>query len=412
MQRWLAVSDQPLRLLTYSSLFPSAALPRHGIFVAERLRQQAATGRLVSQVVSPVPWFPFRHPRFGRYADFARIPDADTVSGFQVAYPRYPAIPKLGMSLAPLLMERGSRASVSRSIAGIELVDAHFLYPDGVAAVILGRRLNVPVVLTARGSDINQFSEFAIPRRWLVWAMCSAAHVFTVSSALRQRVLELGVPEGQVTVSRNGIDLERFQLQDKLAARRRLGWPEDARIMISVGNLLELKGHHVLIDAMRSLADTKLMIVGEGPERTNLEAQIAAHDLGDRISLLGLLEQAQLPDIYAAADICLLASSREGLPNVILESIACGTPVVATAVGGVPEVINAAAAGRLVAERSARAFVDAIQALSAAKPERTATRRHAERFAWSESIGPQIDMMLRIVRDRPVHESRGVEDAR
>lgn len=407
-----AASARPLRLLTVSGLFPNPVQPRHGIFVAERLRQMLATGAVTASIVAPVPWFPSAHPRFGRYADLARVPREGRFEGCPVVRPRYPAIPKLGMGPAPLLMAAGLRPVLAQLAPAADLVDAHFLYPDGVAAVILARRLGLPVVLTARGSDVNQFGEFAVPRRWLRWAVRHADHVFAVSAALGARLEALGAPPERLSVAPNGVDLTRFGPRDRAVARARLRLPATGTLLLAVGNLLELKGHHLLIDAVAALPEVSLVILGDGPRRAALEAQVGRLGLGGRVDLPGTVPQDQLPDWYAAADFSVLASSREGMPNVVLESLACGTPVVATRVGGVPEIVDAPAAGRLVDERSAAGLREALAAALASPPDRSATRRHAERFAWRPVVERQIEIMRAAVAGRAAPLGREVADAR
>ena len=381
---------RPVRLLTLSSLFPNPVQPRHGIFVAERLRQLLRTGAVVASVVAPVPWFPSTNPRFGRYAEFARIPPSSDFEGCSVLHPRYPTIPKLGMSVAPLLMAQALMPLIRRLSADCDVIDAHFLYPDGIAATLLGRRLDKPVLLTARGSDVNQFGEFVIPRRWLSWAVRRADHVFAVSRPLAKRIVDLGATQANVSVSPNGVDLTRFSPRDRLAARARLGLDPGRGLLLAVGNLLELKGHHLMIEALTGIREFDLIILGEGPRRPMLEAQITQLGLEGRVTLPGVVAQDALPDYYSAADLTLLASSREGMPNVVLESLACGTRVVATPVGGVPDVIDAPVAGQLVSERSSNAFQESIQASLALRPDPAATRRHAERFAWKPVIDDQV----------------------
>ena len=157
-----------MKILTFSTLFPNTEKPGHGIFVETRLRHLVASGQVEARVVAPVPWFPLSHPRFGNYAQFAKVPAAETRSGIAVLHPRYPVIPKVGMNLAPALLAAGARASVARMIDegyDFDLIDAHYFYPDGVAAAMLGKYFNKPVVITARGSDITQIPAYRLPRR-------------------------------------------------------------------------------------------------------------------------------------------------------------------------------------------------------------------------------------------------------
>ncbi len=389
-----------MRILTFSSMFPSAALPRNGLFVEQRLRRLLETGEIEATVVSPVPWFPLRAAAFGRYARFADVAAEENRDGLRVLHPRYPVIPKVGMTLAPALMAAALRPVLRRLLdegPAFDLLDAHYFYPDGVAAVRLGRSLGLPVVVTARGSDVNLIPRHRLPRRMIVTAARRAAAVVTVSEALRRALLDLGVPAEQVTVLRNGVDLARFRPVDRGEARRRLDLPGDGPLLLSVGNLIEGKGHHIAVDALARLPEARLVIVGEGALSRSLAERARGLGLGDRVRLAGGVPQQRLPDYYAAADLLVLASAQEGMPNVVLESLACGTPVVATAVGGIPEVLDAPAAGRLVGQRTPGALAAAVQALLADPPGRGAVRRHAERFGWDTTTEGQLRLFRRVL---------------
>lgn len=383
-----------LRILTLTGLFPSSTQPRHGIFVAERLRQLVATGSVSARVIAPVPWFPVASPAFGRYGQYARTPRRETVLGFDVEHPRWPSLPKVGMSVAPFLLAAALEPHVRRACAGpdgAQVIDSHFLYPDGVAAWLLGRRLGVPVVMTARGSDVNVHARYRIPRALVRRAVDGAVRVITVADSLRDGLLALGADPGKVVTLRNGVDLDRFRPLDRVAARARLGLA--GHIVLSVGNLLPLKGHDLAIEAVAGLPDTRLLVVGEGPERERLAALAARAGLGDRVQLLGNRPQAELVELYNAADALVLASSREGMPNVVLEALACGLPVVATAVGGVPEVLPVPAAGRLVQERTAPALRAALADLLGTPPPRDQVRARAMELGWDRTVAGVLDVL-------------------
>ncbi len=383
-------------ILTLSSLYPSTVRPRHGIFVEERLRHLVADGEVTATVVAPVPWFPFSSPRFGTYAELARTPATEQRHGLEVRYPRYLSIPKVGMSLAPFLLALALLPLVrrlKRARPDLALIDSHFLYPDGVAACLVGRLVGLPVLMTARGSDVNLYPRFRVPRWLLRWAVGRAARVITVSEALRTELLALGTDPAKVVTLRNGVDQQRFLPLERAPLRLRLGLT--GMTVISVGNLLELKGHHLVIEALPLLPGVTLLIVGEGPMRTSLER--LARDLGvaDRVRLLGNLPQDELIACYNAADVLVLASSREGMPNVVLESLACGTPVIATPVGGIPELIESEDAGCLLAERSAGAIAAAVRAIAVRPPGRLQVAAQAARFGW----GPTIGLLRRIIQE-------------
>jgi teichuronic acid biosynthesis glycosyltransferase TuaC len=374
-----------MKILTFSTLFPNTEKPGHGIFVETRLRHLVASGQVESRVVAPVPWFPLSGQRFGNYGKFARVPRAEVRHGLHVSHPRYLVLPKVGMNLAPLLLARAARREIARIIDegyDFDLIDAHYFYPDGVAAAMLGRYFNKPVVITARGSDITLLPRYRLPRRMIRWAARRADGVITVCNALRDEVVALGVDPARVTSLRNGVDLELFQPTERAAG--------GDFTLLTVGHLVPVKAQQLIIKALPLLPGVKLVIAGDGPDRAMLESLVRELALGERVRFLGAVPQAQLRQHYGAADALVLASSREGWANVLLESMACGTPVVASRVYGTPEVVAAPEAGVLMNERTPQGVADAVNALRANYPERAATRRYAERFSWDDTTAGQL----------------------
>jgi teichuronic acid biosynthesis glycosyltransferase TuaC len=394
-----------LRLLTFSTLYPSSARPGHGIFVETRLRELLASGEVESRVIAPVPWFPSKHPRWGAYAKMAGTPRREQRNGIDVQHPRYALPPKVGMTMAPLSLALGAVPAVRRLRRegyDFDAIDAHYYYPDGVAAALLGRWFGRPVAVTARGTDLNLISRFAMPRRMLQWAVAQADASVAVSSALSEILRQLGAPADRIHVMRNGVDLDRFRPLPQAETRRALGFDAGGPVLISVGNLIELKGHALLIEALALLKsshpDARLIIVGEGPERAALLHKAQACGVASRVSLTGALPNEELLRWYSAADVALLASSREGWANVLLEAMACGTPVIATRVGGSPEVVAEDTAGRLVGDRSARAFAQAIAETLAQPIDRRAVRAYAERFSWQHTTEAQLKLFGRLAQ--------------
>lgn len=389
-----------VRLLTFSTLFPHAARPNHGIFVENRLRHLVRSGQATSLVMAPVPWFPFRSSIFGDWACHARAPVTETRHGLEIVHPRYKVIPKLGMSAAPWLLFRAALPAMRRLLqAGhrFDAIDAHYVYPDGVAATWLGRRFGLPVVMTARGTDVNLIPRYSLPRRLIQGAIRDAAALIAVSAALKQALVELGAPDDKVTVLRNGVETDLFRPpEDRDALQRELGLIGPA--LISVGGLIPRKGHDRTIEAMTRLPGYSLLIVGEGPERERLSAQIARLGLGDRVRLLGPRPHASLPALYGAADASVLASSREGWANVLLESMACGTPVVASNIWGNPEVVRAPAAGVIYEPNTPDGIAEGVRRLFGALPSRAETRAYAEPFSWDETTAGQLAVFRRVMR--------------
>jgi teichuronic acid biosynthesis glycosyltransferase TuaC len=372
-----------LRVLTFTTLFPSAAKPNHGVFVENRLRQTRARHELHSTVVAPVPFFPFTAEMFGAYARFARTPEHELRHGVHVYHPRYLSIPKVGMNVAAALLYRGGLTACrlhQLNNTTIDIIDAHYFYPDGVAAARLSKALGIPFVVTARGTDLNVLANFPRVRRQILWAAEQAAAVITVSGALRQRAIEVGIDAKKIAVLRNGVDLEQFTPQDREESRRKFG--ASGFTVVSVGNLVPLKGHDLTIETVASMPDAMLLIAGGGPLHDALSARAAALGVADRVKLLGEVPHGQLARLYSAADVSVLMSEREGWANVLLESMACGTAVVATRVGGNAEAITSPAAGALLPERSSQALAAALRTFRQGPNDRGATRRHAEAFGW------------------------------
>ena len=379
-----------IRVLTFTTLYPSAAQPTHGVFVENRLRNLVASGRVAARVLVPVPWFPSAHSAFGRYARFAQVPAEESRHGLAVFHPRYPVLPKLGMSLAPALLFAAT-LPLARRLAATEdfdLIDAHYAYPDGVAAAMLGRALGKPVVITARGTDVNLIPRHILPRRMIRWAASRAAALITVADALKAPLIKLGVPAAHITTLRNGVDLSLFRPQHRTAARRVYGF--EGKTLLSVGHLIERKGHHHAVAALRRLPAFTLAIAGEGPQRAALASLAQRLGVASRVRFLGALPHDVLPTLYSAADALVLASTREGWPNVLLEAMACGTPVVASHAWGNPEIVADVAAGVLMGELSPDGVADAVNRLFAEPPARAATRAYAERFSWDATTDGQL----------------------
>lgn len=397
------VQAAPLRVLLFSSLYPSSQRPIHGIFVETRLRELLKTGQVQAKVVAPVPWFPLKDQRWGEYASFAATPRQEQHNGLEVHHPRYLLLPKVGMNLAPYAMALGALPTIRRLMRegfDFDVIDAHYYYPDGVAASLLARWLGKPFVVTARGTDLNLIPQFAFPRRLILDAADRAQASIGVCQALMDSLRDLGGDPAKLHTLRNGVDLQRFVPEARTEARERLGIPQGVPVLLSVGHLIERKGHHIAIEAMPMLPpDTLLVIAGSGPERADLMRRADALGVADRVRLVGVIAQTELKWWYSAADALALCSSREGWANVLLESMACGTPVIATNIWGTPEVVSVPEAGVLMGERSAAGLAQAWERLFSSYPPRPDVRRHAESFSWQATTQGQLDLFRAIVRE-------------
>ncbi len=387
-----------VRSLLFSTLYPSAARPLHGLFVETRLRELLRRGGVESRVVAPVPWFGSTNPRFGEYARMAATPRHEVRHGIEVHHPRFVRVPKLGMSSAPFLLALGARATLARlrdQGFDFDLIDAHYYYPDGVAAAMLALWFNRPLVVTARGTDVNLIPQYRIPRLLIRWAVHRAQASIGVSAALVERLRSLGASDERLHVMRNGVDLERFRMLDRGVTRTELGLQGEP-LVLTVGNLHQHKGQRLVVRALHALRQrhpqARLVVVGDGPDRVALEALVAELGLGEAVRLVGAVPNTELARWYSAADVMVLASEREGWPNVLLEAMACGTPVVASRVGGVPEIVQRPECGRMVAERTPPQFAQAIEEVLGQSPPRHAVRAYAEAFSWDRTSAQQLQL--------------------
>lgn len=340
-----------MRLLVYTMLFPNARQPHHGVFVRERLWRYRERHGAELSVVAPVPR--------ARRA-WSGVPRHELDDGVPVAHPRFWSLPGPLDAGRVALMASGSRAELLAAGRRLQpdVLDAHFAWPDGVAAArladdlsaALGRR--VPLVVTARGTDLNLSARAPRVARELRAGLARADHVLCVAEALRREVLALGVPGDKVSTLRNGVDGRRFTPGDRAAARLATGLPAGRAVLLCVGHLVHRKGQHLLLEALAKShapgARPLLVLVGQGPDGEALRAQAARLGLSDSVQFAGAVHPQRLPDWYRAADALVLPSLREGWPNVVLEALACGTPVLATEVWGTPEILTGCRAGLLV----------------------------------------------------------------
>jgi teichuronic acid biosynthesis glycosyltransferase TuaC len=388
-----------LRIATLSSLYPSEAQPGKGVFIENRTVHLHRYPDVEIRVVAPVPWFPLRSRHFGMYASFARVPMRDARNGLSIEYPRYLVIPKVGMSLAPALMAHGILRTLKNLIASgyeFDVIDAYYFYPDGIAAALVGKWLNKPVVINALGTDVNVIPDYRIPRAWIKWAADNAAAITTVSKALKEQLVILGVGDDKIHINRHGVDHAQF------APPRTSSYPsareqEKPRTLLCVGNLLEAKGQQLAIESLLHLKDFRLLLVGKGKNEPQLRQQVSNLELTDRVEFVGHVDHAKLVTYYCSSDALILPSEREGIPNVIMESLACGTPVIATNVGGIPEIISSKIAGVLIDERTPQAIVDAVHQLFSDYPSTRDVVQFSKQFTWAKTTEDQVKILRRAV---------------
>lgn len=375
------------RLLSISTLYPATGRPGFGRFVSRQMQALAERGDWEVTVVNPIgmPPVPMK-----RYATLKGVPEVQEQGAVTIHHPRFLLIPGLSGPINPALIAHAVLPLAKRLHAEqpFDMIDAQFFYPDGPAAAKVARALEVPLAIKARGSDIHLWGQRSWPRRQMIEAARQSSVLLSVSQALANDMIALGMPADRIRVHYTGLDRSRFRPLERQAARQLVSalpslhiWSE-GRLLLCVGALIAIKGQALAIRAMTLLPDdVRLAIAGTGADETVLKRLVQQLGLESRVHFLGSVEHDILPHLLCAADAMVLPSEREGLANAWIESLACGTPVVIPDIGGAREVVADSSAGR-IADRTPEAIAEAVNELLQAPPTQDAVAANAVRFSW------------------------------
>ncbi len=361
-----------MRLLLITSTFPNPTEPTRGTFNMEMARALCHVGHQVD-VVSPVSWVDeWRARREGLGIGPQRH---EVVHGVRVYYPRYYYTPKVLRTCYGWFLWCSVRRTLLPLLQGgpPDALLAYWVHPAGAVAVQAARRIGKPCVIMVGGSDVLLLTKQPARRRCILRVLESADAVVAVSDDIKSRLCQFGIEPAKIHVVYRGVDREQFSCGERREARRRLGLPLDRPLLLWVGRMVPVKGLDVLVEACSILKARKTgfqaALVGAGPLEARLKAACVARGLGESVRFAGPALHHDLPDWYRAADLTVLPSLSEGVPNVLLESIACGTPFVASCVGGIPEIASQGI-DRLVAPGDPLQLADAIgQQLARVTPQ-------------------------------------------
>lgn len=403
-------------VVVFSSLFPSREQPQAGLFIRERMFRVGKV--LPITVVAPVPWFPFQRLIRRFRPNFRPEPPASEMQdGVEVLRPRFFSVPGVLKQLDGLSMAIASFPTLRRlrRAGRLDVLDSHFGYPDGYAATLAGRWLGVPVAVTLRGTEARH-ARTPFFRPLLRSALRRADRVVAVADALKRVAMSLGIDERRVRVVGNGVDPTIFRRAPREEARRALGIPPNARVLITVGGLVERKGFHRVIECIEELRQRfptlQYLVVGgaspEGDWSARLRDQVAALGLQEAVRFLGPIPPAELRTPLSAADVFVLSTRNEGWANVLLEAMACGLPVVTTDVGGNAEVVSSPALGTLVPFGDRTALTAALVRALERTWDREAILAHARRNAWDARVEVLVEE-FRALAARPVPPASATE---
>lgn len=387
-----------MRVLVITRIFPNAAEPRSAPF---NRQQMAALGRLAEvEVMAVLPTFPGAR-LFSRWSAAGKrgaVPKHETIDGLPVVHPNVPYVPRMPALAAPLYAAAVLPDVLARR-GLIDIVLATWAYPDGAAAVAVGAALGVPVVVKVHGSDVNEVARMAAPRRALQWALPRAAGLVAVSRPLADAMVDLGASPDKVTLVANGVNAKLFRPMARAEARRELGVDPDVRLVVCVGRVTREKGALDLADAFVQVVagdpSARLAIVGDGPALDDVKARV-----GKAGVFPGAVSLERVPAWLAAADVVTLPSWMEGTPNAVLEALASGRRVVATAVGGVPDVLTSDTLGALVPPRDPPALARALAVALASPYDPATVAATAAIPSWDESAAALHDVLVRALAGR------------
>ena len=399
------IPEQPLRVLDITTLFPSESQPHLGLFVERRIKALAELCKV--QVVVGIGRFPVveYHPR---YRERRMTPDQGKTGNAEVSYARFLSVPRYLKTLDAYFFAR----SIHRFLRGSggdhapQVILAELAYPDGFAAYLLSKRLGIPYVVTLRGHDINDLPHRPGLGAHIATVLRNAAFVIPVADALGQAAVEPGADPKRVVTVPNGVDLTVFGETSRESARVLLGIAPDQKLLVSVGHLVERKGHHLVVRALAKLEEDggvgkpQLTIIGgpseEGDASKLINAAINETSMEDRVIQLGARPAKDVAIWLAAADALVLASSKEGRPNVVLEAFASGIPAIATRVWGTPELISDSCYGILV-DREVDSIAAGIRSCLSRQWDRGLIRRRAELFSWGSTANALESLLRRAV---------------
>ncbi|MDP4536382.1 glycosyltransferase [Alkalimonas collagenimarina] len=357
-------------LLAITNLYPLPWAPHRASFNKQQFDLLAEHVSLRIMVL--VPWREWlQHKK-----DYSKSSQATQ----QLCYVPYFQLPGFGRSLTPWFQ----RFAIARSKKWIEQsppshIIASWAFPDAIACLMYAKNKPVEVLVKTHGTDINEHTLYPKRRKIMARWLKEAKTIFCASQALATKVIELGIPSTQVYTNYNGVNSAIFYPEAQTTSSERL---------LFVGNLLETKGVFELIDAFIAIAETtpaSLHFVGQGPAMAELQRKATAAGLSERIHLHGALPLTDVAEHIRQAAVVVLPSYREGVPNVLLEACACGVPVVATRVGGIPEVVTNET-GILVDAKNSNALAEAISTALAKPWQKSAIVQHAARFNWQQNI--------------------------
>lgn len=340
------MKDAKTKIVLFSNLFPNCMELERGIFTYQIVRHLRKLCNL--EVVSPLPFYP-KNKVFSvvkKWWAFSQVPFTSNYEGIEVFYPKFFTLPKLGDYVAHWFLGLRFLLFLKRRFGNQKpsLINAHWIYPDGVAATMVGQRLNIPVVISLLGSDINRDIHNRHLQPLILKALNNCSKIISVSDEIKKTIISHGIDEQKIVVINNGVDSEKFRIYDKVECQEKFGLSQNNKYILFVGRLEQVKGVEVLINAVgeysTQLQGTKIILVGDGALTSSLQQRVDNLGLSDFFLFAGAQPYSLIPLWMSCADVFCLPSLNEGHPNVVMEALASGCPVVASRVGAIEKYVT------------------------------------------------------------------------
>jgi len=398
-----------MNIIIFSNLFPNKLEPERGNFIALMVSKLAKIAK--AQVISPLPWFPNlsllkKIPLLWQWAIFSEIPYKDNYKNIQVHYPKYFFLPKIGFIFQPItiIISTYYQLRKIKKDNNVDIINAHWIFPDAVSAVYISRLLRIPCVVSARGCDINKYSASYFRRKLINWTLHNSDHITVVSNALKESIINIyNIDKNKITIIPNGVDESIFHLMDQDTCRNALDLTLKSKILLFVGQLHPVKNIATMLKALAIIKNNKKLIfntiiIGAGP--LEFELKKLASDLGltsSEVDFKGQQTHTDVATYFGAADLLCLPSLREGRPNVVIEALATGLPVVASNVGGIPELINSSN-GALVSPSDEIELAKAISVSMDKNWDRSEIASTQSASSWDSCAKQYLDLFTKVLK--------------
>lgn len=394
-----------LRIVLITMLFPNKLEPGKTTFVLEIAKELSKHAEI--KVIAPVRKLPLggiSKRMIKGYSDSSKIEFYEKLEGLDVYHPKIFLPPKVFRFLHGFLYFLAVK-KLTKNLSeqfDFDLILSPYLFPDGFASVLIAKYLNKPVVIEARGCDVNLLTQYILRRALIKYACKNANAIITVNRDLKDKLIKIGVKDSKTFVIYNGVNCDNFRPSDTKYSRLKAGLPLNKKIVLFVGSLEKVKGISYLIESWRDLIkifgqEILLILIGEGNERNNISRLVRRYNLQRSVLLVGAKPHSEIPIWLNSCDIFCLPSIREGYPNVLLEAISCNKYIVASKVGGIPEIINSSDAGILVEPGSASSLSEGLKtALSNSTFNRANKVSNLSLKSWKESVLERITLFKKI----------------